>query len=168
MSDIVNVTRSTADAVQAMVTESFLANAKVDRIKSVLTADLAYNNTSDKIHYNIAHYFPVQLGDTIGDLIESKNQSIIYGGIPTQEKEYSSADEAISDLLEIIINYQDKLNKCAKLADGNMDTHVYSKLMSVIKKYDKLVEQGILLSDKSKLYKDDPSFDHDINKFWIL
>lgn len=164
----INITQGTSMAVQSMVKQSFICNAVVDRIKSVLGVDLAYNNTADKIHIGIAHIFPVKLGDTIGDILEGYNQSVIYGDIPTQSKEYNSAEEALVDLLEVVIDYQNELNMCAKISFENMDFHVFKPLLDLIGEYSNIVKQCILLVDKIKLYKDNPSFDSDIDKFWIL
>ena len=164
----INITQDTINAVQEMVKESFLANAKVDRLKSTLGVDLAYNNTANKIHLGIAHAFPVQLGDSLGDLLEGYNQSIVYGNIPIQDKTYDNAKDALDDLLEITLDYQNKLNKCAMIAFENSDIHTYSGIIEIIRGYSKIVEQCILLVDKINLYKEDPSFDHDIDKFWIL
>lgn len=164
----INITQRTIEAVQEMIRESFLANAKVDRLKSTLGVDLAYNNTANKIHLGIAHAFSVQFGDALGDLIEGYNQSVIYGNIPLQNRTYLNAKEALDDLLEIVLDYQNKLNKCAVIAFENMDMHTYSEIINIVNGYSKIVEQCILLVDKINLYKEDPSFDHNIDKFWIL
>lgn len=164
----INITQETINAVQEIVRESFLCNAKIDRLKSTLGVDLAYNNTANKIHLNIAHHFPIQEGDVLGDLLEGYNQSVVYGNIPIQNRTYLSAKEALDDLLETVLDYQNKLNKCAMIAFENMDTHTYKGILNVIDGYSKIVEQCILLVDKINLYKEDPSFDHDIDKFWIL
>lgn len=164
----INITQETINAVQEMVKESFLCNAKIDRLKSSLGVDLAYNNTANKIHLGIAHAFPIQLGDSLGDLIEGYNQAVVYGNIPIQNRTYFSAKDALSDLLEIVLDYQNKLNKCSMIAFENMDIHTYSGLLDIVKGYSPIVEQCILLVDKINLYKEDPSFDHDIDKFWIL
>lgn len=164
----INITQATIDAIQEMIVESFRCNAMVDRLKSTLGVDLAYNNTSNKIHLGIAHAFPVQLGDSLGDLLEGYNQSVVYGNIPIQDKTYDTVKDALDDLLDIVVNYQNKLNKCSMIAFENMDIHTYSGLLDIIKGYSPIVEQCILLVDKINLYKEDPSFDHDIDKFWIL
>ena len=164
----INITQPTIDAIQEMIRESFICNAKIDRLKSTLGVDLAYNNTANKIHLDIAHAFPVQLGDSLGDLIEGYNQSVVYGNIPIQDKTYVNAKDALDDLLDIVIDYQNKLNKCTMVAFENVDIHTYGGLIDIVKGYSKIVEQCILLVDKINLYKEDPSFDHDIDKFWIL
>ena len=52
---------------------------------------------------------------------------------------------------------------------NNDDVHVYADLIDLLKDYNKIVEQTILLEDKLKLYGDDmASYDVHINEFWIL
>ena len=164
----INITQSTIKAIQEMTREAFCCNAKVDRLKSVVGVNLAYNNTANKIHLGIAHAFPVQLGDALGDLIEGYNESVLYGDIPKQDKIYTNIKDALEDLLDIVIDYQNKLNKCTMIAFENMDIHTYSGLLEIVKGYSPIVEQCILLVDKINLYGIDPSFDNDIDKFWIL
>jgi len=164
----VNTTQETINAIQEMVRESFLCNAKLDRLKSTLSVDWAYNNTANKIHLAISHFFPIELGDALGDTSEGHNQSIIYGDIPIQNKTYSSVSEILNDLSETLIDYQNKLNMCAKISFDNMDLHVFSRMLPLIRKFDKIVEQSILLVDKINLYGTDPSFDSNIETFWLL
>lgn len=164
----INITQQTIDAIQEMVRQSFLCNAQIDRIKSVIGVNLAYNNTANKIHIGIAHAFPVQLGDSLGDLIEGYNESVLYGDIPKQDKIYTNVKDALYDLLDIVLDYQNKLNKCAMIAFENMDIHTYSGLLNIVNGYSPIVEQCILLVDKINLYGDSPNFDNDINNFWNL
>ena len=164
----INITQQTIDAIQEMVRQSFLCNAQIDRIKSVIGVNLAYNNTANKIHIGIAHAFPVQLGDSLGDLIEGYNESVLYGDIPKQDKIYTNVKDALYDLLDIVLDYQNKLNKCAMIAFENMDIHTYSGLLNIVNGYSPIVEQCILLVDKINLYGDSPNFDSDIDNFWNL
>jgi len=55
-------------------------------------------------------------------------------------------------------------------AQNNKDCHVYSDLIELLRQYNQIVEQTILLVDKMELYKDDmASFDaHIKDNFWIL
>ena len=51
------VTNETIAALQEMVTESFIMTARIDRLQSVLDADLSYNQTSLLIHNGMAHRY---------------------------------------------------------------------------------------------------------------
>ena len=166
---MINVTRETQDAVQEMVHESFIANSKVDRMKSVLGTKLAYNKTSDLIHLNIAHAFAGAFGDGLGDLLEHYNIPIVYGNIPVADEDYNTPKDVLESLLSLCIDYQNKLNMCAKIARDQMDTHIYEGLLDIIGEFDKIVTQVILLNDKIELYNGDPSYDaHVEDTFWIL
>ena len=164
---MINITEATKVAVQEMVTESFKCNAKVDRMKSVLATKFAYNQTANLIHLDIAHKFPLD-GDTLGDLLEGHNISIIYGGIQVESRDYLSVSEILNDLLSMVYEYQNELNMCAKISMDNMDLHVYQGVLSLIGRFNKTVEQCILLVDKINLYGESPSFDADVEKFWNL
>lgn len=163
-----NITPETIVAIQEMVKTSFTFNAITDRAKSILSAKFAYNQTGDKIHLEIGHKYPIEYADNLGDLIEAHNVPIVYGDIPIQNTDYSSVKELLESLLEGSYEYQNKLNMCAKIAFENMDLHVYQGILPLIEMYNKIVEQYILLVDKINLYGDNPSFDTDIESFWIL
>lgn len=164
----INITQNTISAVQSMVHESFIANSKVDRMKSVLGVDLAFNKMSEKIHLGIAHYFSGHMGDGLGDLLEGYNQSILYGDIEKAHEDYFSVDGILNALLDLCIDYQNKLNECARIARENMDLHIYKGLMDLVEDFSKVVQQCILLVDKSKIFKDNPTFDNFVDDFWIL
>ncbi|MEG0899398.1 MAG: hypothetical protein RSD67_02445 [Oscillospiraceae bacterium] len=164
-----NITYETQVAVQEMVRESFIANSKVDRMKSVLGTTLAYNKTSDLIHLGIAHAFSVHFGDGLGDLLEHYNISIIYGDIPLADKTYATVKDVIFDLFEVCTEYQNKLNMCAKVANDNMDTHIYIGLLDLIDDFDEIMTQVILLKDKIEIYNENVAYDAHISEnFWLL
>ena len=62
------VTNETIAALQEMVTESFIMNARIDRMQSVLDADLSYNQTSFLIHNGMAHRYSGYFADEVADL----------------------------------------------------------------------------------------------------
>lgn len=165
-----NVTKETKEAVQLLISQSYINNAKIDRMKSVLLADLAYNETSDVVHKYIAHYFSNGIGDDLSEkCLERYNISVIFGGIPVMDKQYSSVEEVLNELLEIVIDFQNQLSMCIKIAMENMDKQIATDLLSFNVGYNNIVDQCILLVDKIKLYKDNPSFDaHLKDHFFIL
>lgn len=164
----VNITQATIDAVQSMVHESFVANSKVDRMKSVLGVDFAFNKMANKIHHDIAHYFAGHMGDGLGDLLEGYNENVLYGDVPYANEDFRNVDELLKSLLDLCINYQDKLNECSRIARDQMDIHIYTGIMDLVNDFSKIVQQCILLVDKSKLFKDNPTFDNFVDDFWIL
>lgn len=163
-----NITQPTKDVVMEMVHECFVANSKVDRMQSILNAKFAYIDTANLIHHDIAHAYSGTFGDGIAETIEKYNIPIEYGNIPHATEDYESVERVITALLDLVIDFQNKLNQCTKITMDNMDLHVYSELLELIEKHNKIVEQVILLNDKIKLYKDNPAFDVHINHFWFL
>lgn len=165
-----NVTPKTIDAVQEMVDESFKMTAKIDRMQSILSVKFAMNNTSDLIHHGMAHAYSGKFGDDIASTIEKYNIDIKYGDIQREETDYESIEVILSELMDSTIDYQNKLNMCAKIAFDEMDLHVYTDLVEIIKEHNKIVSQAILLKDKTLLYKGNyASYDAHIKSyFWNL
>lgn len=165
-----NITAPTKSAVQELITQCYIDNARIDRMKSVLLADLSYNETADVVHKYIAHYFSNGIGDDLSEkCLERYNISVVFGGIPVMDKQYNTVEEALNELLEIVIDFQNQLSMCIKIAMENMDKQIASDLLSFNVYYNNIVDQCILLVDKIKLYKDNPSFDaHLKDHFFIL
>ena len=164
------ITQKTAEALQEMIDESFLMTAKIDRMQSVLDADLAYNNTARLIHHGMAHKYSGFFADEIGNLgLQGYDISVKYGNIPRIDKNYSSAKEVIYDLKNNVLNYQQMLNGCVKVIIENMDYEVLADMIPIMREHNQIVRQVILMCNKIDIYGKDPAFDQHITTgFWIL
>ena len=166
---MINVTHATHMAVQELISLSYVDNARIDRMKSVLVADLSYNETSDVVHKFIAHYFSNGIGDALSEqCLERYNISVIFGDIPRMDKVYSSVEEVLDELLELVTDYQNALSKCIAIAVENEDRNISSDLLEFMRDYNQIVDQCILMVDKIRLYKDNPSFDAHIKQHFFL
>lgn len=167
---MLNVTENTINALQEMIDNSFIMTARIDRMQSVLDADFAYNNTAKLIHEHMAHKYSGYFGDMIADLgLQGYDVSVKYGKVPDMAQSYESVIALLHELLDKVIDYQNSLNMCYKVAIDNMDIHVAMDLVDIIKEHNKVVRQMVLLCNKIDLYKDNPSFDSHIKEnFWIL
>lgn len=166
---MINVTHETHLAVQELISLSYVTNARIDRMKSVLVADLSYNETSDIVHQFIAHYFSNGIGDALSEkCLERYNISVIFGDIPRMDKVYNSVEEVLVELLDITTYYQNALSGCIKIAVENDDRNISSDLINFMQDYNQIVDQCILMVDKIKLYKDNPSFDAHIKDHFFL
>lgn len=164
-----NLTQKTISALQEMVTESFIMTAFVDRVQSVLSVKFVCNQSGDLVHHEIAHRYSGVFADKIAEILQSYNIDVKYGNIPSMDDDYTSVADIIHKLNEKVIDYQNALNMCYKIALDGMDIHVSSELIDIITEHNKVVSQTILLSDKIDLYGDNiTAFDHDIKDFWIL
>ena len=165
-----NVTEKTIEALYALITECFKQNRFLDRFVSVLGVEFACNQAANLIHHNIAHYFPV-LSDNVGErTLERYNITVKYGATPAGEQEYTSVTEMMQILEDDMIAFQNIYMGVMKIAWNNDDLQVYTDLGDLLEGVNRMVEQAILLNDKIKYYGEDKimSFDHDIDKFWIL
>ena len=164
------VTNETITALQEMVTESFIMTARIDRMQSVLDADLSYNQTSLLIHHGMAHRYSGYFADEVADLgLQGYDISVNYGDVPTMNKSYSSVKELLYELRDYVVEYQTELNGCYKIAFNNNDFHICADLIDIIKDHNNVVRQMILLCNKIDIYGDNPSFDaHIKDNFWIL
>ena len=164
-----NVSQQTIDALYEVINQCFQFNRFCDSLVSVLGVKFAMNNSSDKIHHSICHYTP-SLSDSIGETcLERYNIIVEYGETRRERSNYTSVIEIISTLETRLIEFQNMYIGAMKIAFDNNDLHIYSELSKNIEDLSKIVGQSILLKDKIGFYGDDVmSFDHDIDKFWIL
>lgn len=164
---IVNISDETVSAIQELVHDAFDTNSILDRVKTELNTTLAFPITGNLVHM-LAHKYSLDIGDGVGDLIEAKNEPVNYGGISTHEEFYTNVEEAMQKVLDVTVNYQNELNKCAKIAFDNMDIHVFEGLSKIIELNDKYVEQAILWMDIVKRYGSNPSLDVHMKDYDIL
>lgn len=164
-----NVQQGTIDALYSLIGSCFKMNRFLDRQVSVLGVDLVCNHSSGLIHQNIAHYYP-QLSDKIGELcLERYNINVEYEATPEGKDNYYTVADLIQKMEDKVIEFQNMFMGACKVAFDNGDIQIYSDLMDLLKDYNKIVEQVILLNDKIKAYGSNVmAFDHDIDTFWVL
>ncbi len=165
-----NIMSSTVEALQEMVHESFVMTSLIDRMQSVLDAELSYNNTASLLHHGMAHRYSGYFADMIAEMgLQGYDISVQYGNVPLMTKSYSTVRELLYELKDKIFVYQNKLNGCYKIAFENDDFHIVVDLQKIISEHNQIVKQIILLCNKIDMYNDNPSFDaHIKDHFWIL
>lgn len=164
-----NVSKQTIDALYEVINQCFQMNRFCDSMVSVLGVNFAMNNTSGKIHESICHYFP-SLSDACGEsCLERYNIIVEYGETKKERSDYKSVSEMIAILETRVVEFQNMFIGAMKVAFENNDLHVYTELSKQLEQLNKIVGQVILLKDKSDFYGEyTMSFDHDIDKFWVL
>lgn len=164
------ITQVTQFTVQELISLTYINNARIDRMKSVLLAKFSYNETADIVHEFIAHYFSNGIGDALSEkCLERYNIPVVFGGIPRMDKEYGSVREILEELLTLAVDYQNALSKCIAVAIENNDRNISADLIDFMEDYNLIVDQCILLKDKIDLYGDNPSFDAHLKEhFFIL
>ena len=163
------VSENTIQAVTELIKKCFEENRAFDRMVSVLGVDFACSNSAELIHKNIAHAFPALADDFGARCLERYNISVKYGATPAAEENYNSVEEIIARMKARSIEFQIAIMGACKISCDNNDIHVYSDLIEILRGYNNIVEQLILLHDKIKAYGSNAmAFDHDISTFWIL
>ena len=154
-----NIEQKTIDIIQTLVHDAFDMNSKLDAIKTELTTDLAFPITGNLVHM-LGHKYPIQIGDTLGDILEGRNQRVNYGNIPQYNEVFMSVEEAMTYLHDNVIVYQNELNKGAKdILTETYDMDAYDGVMSVVNEHKKYVDQVIQWKDIVDRYGDEPSLD---------
>ena len=164
------VSKNTQDALMEIIKQCFVENRKFDRMVSVLGVKFAMNQTADRIHHGIAHWFPA-FSDLIGQrTLERYNITVIYGETPSGTEDYDRASDIIAEVERRVIDFQMMFMGVCKIALDNNDIHVYADLMDMMEDVNEVVEQVILLNDKMGIYGDERigAYDHDVPDFWIL
>lgn len=165
-----NVSDETVVYLYELISECFSLNRKLDRQVSVLGTKFAMNNTANLCHQGFAHLFP-QLADEIGEkCLERYNITVEYGFTQEAKSDYSTISEIIYLMNDEIIEFQNMLMGAIKFSYENNDIQIYSDLLDILRNYNKIVEQSILLVDKVELYGDNMAdYDNHIKEsFWIL
>ena len=141
------IEQRTIDIVQKLVHDAFDENSTLDRVKTVMTTTLAFPITSNLVHM-LAHKYPIQIADTLGDILENRNQGVNYGGIPDHKEDYNSVKDAITKVHDSVIEYQMKLNQAAKdIMNDTLDMDAYKVVIDVIEEHRKYVDQVIQWKD---------------------
>ena len=163
------VSIKTQEAVMALIAKCFEENRWADRAVSVLGVKFACNQSSKLLHQYVAHLYP-DISDQLGEkCLERYNISVVYGETPKGAEEYNNVSAIINGFRDRAIDFQSMLIAASKIAFAQDDIHVFSDIIDILKDFNKVVEQLILLSDKIGFYGSDAmSFDHDITDFWIL
>lgn len=159
----------TIQSIYLLISECFKMNRKLDRQVSVLGVNFAMNNTADLCHEGIAHYFP-SLSDKIAEkCLERYNIAVEYGETPSGAESYDSPLEIIDSMHESVVDFQTMFMGVIDIAYKNKDIQVFTDLLDLLKDYNNIVEQVILLKDKIHVYENMQSFDAHIKEhFWIL
>lgn len=165
-----NVSDRTIEVLYELIGACFRENRAFDRKVSVLNTKFAMNNTAELCHKGIAHYFP-SLADIIGEkCLERYNIDVKYEATPEGVEDYNNPKDIIYSMRDRTLEFQNMFMGCIMIVQQNQDIQCYVDLLDMLKEYNKIVEQTILMVDKLELYGDGmASYDAHIKEhFWIL
>lgn len=157
--------------LEKIISHCFYANRMLDRICSVLSVKMVMPKTSNILHHNLAHRYPV-LADVISDYMDGRDCSTIYEETPIGNQEYETYLDCFNKILEINLDFEKIIKESIELAEKTKDytTKVYLEkyLLDIIP----ITQDILLLIDKAEMYGTSSlstmKFDHDISAFDVF
>lgn len=162
------ISNKTEIALQELINQCFQCNREADRMVSILGVNCVCPQISKLLHQKVAHYYP-NVADIIGEkTLERYNISVKYGSTNEPKNYPYDVKEICNQFMLMVLDFQSMLIATLKISQEENDIHVYADLLHILEQYNEIVEQLILLVDKSNQYTDMMAFDHDVLDFWIL
>lgn len=155
-------------SLEKIVSHCFYCNRIADRICSILSVKFVMPITSNIIHENVAHLYPL-LADNISGYMDSRDCTIIYGETPKGNQEYDSAIECFNKLLEVQLQLENLTKESIAMANKENDYTTKVLLDSFLLRLIPLTSDLLTLVDKAELYSDSSmgmmKLDHDVPSF---
>ena len=163
------ISPNTNEQLNKIIAKMFHLNRILDRIVSVMSVKFACVKSSNIIHLQFAHKFPL-LADQISEIQDSFNVVTDYLETPTDISDYHSLLEMFEKVLDNVIEANDLICGAIEIADEQKDINVKSSLQTFLATiFINYIKQSIVLRDKAKMYGNDIlNFDRDIDTFFTL
>lgn len=163
------ISPKTNEQLTLIVGQCYKLNRVLDRIISVMSVNFSCVKSSDILHLQFSHKFPL-LADFFYDIQSSFNVLTDYPSTIADSSNYSSLEEIFQKVLDEVIELNDLITGCIVICHEESDFNVKSSLENFLANtFIKYIQQSIILRDKAKLYGEDVlGFDRDIKKFFIL
>ena len=83
------ISKKMKESLEKIISHCFYNNRMLDRICSILSVTFVMPITSNILHHNLAHLYPL-LADKISDYMDSRDCTTIYGETPTGDQDYDT------------------------------------------------------------------------------
>ncbi len=161
------ISEKVATMLEGIMGACFEGNRVHDRAKAALAVDFVMPSTSNWLHYNVAHKYPV-LADEVADYMENRNHSEKYPATPAGNIEYNTSHEVFEGLLSFYKQFEQLIKDGIAIADAEGDRVTVKFLDKFLLEQVAYTNVGLTLCDLSEQYGDEPKdnmqFDMDINK----
>lgn len=163
------ISDKTNNQLNLIVQSMFGLNRVIDRIVSVMSVDFSCVQSSNLLHLQYAHKFPL-LADFFSEIQDSYNIKTDYLETPRDNSNYNNLLEMFQKVLDKVLDANKLINDCIEICIEEGDYNVKSSLEKFLADiYIHYIKQSIILRDKAKLYKDDVlRFDKDFPIFFII
>ena len=158
-------------SLEKIISHCFYGNRMLDRICSVLSVTFVMPITSNLIHLNLAHRYPI-LADAISDYMDGRDCTTIYGETPRGDQDYDTALDCFNKILEINLELESLVKDTISLAQQTNDYTTKVYLEDYLKNLIPITQDILLLVDKAEMYGDSDAnmmkFDNDIISFGLF
>nr|DAJ38998.1 MAG TPA: Ferritin-like protein [Caudoviricetes sp.] len=158
-------------SLEKIISHCFYCNRLVDRMCSILSVTFVMPKTSNLIHHNLAHYYPV-LADKISDYMDSRDCTVIYDETPRGDQDYDTVLDCFNKMLEINLNFESYIKDAIKLAQDTNDYTTKVYLEKYLEKIIPITKDILTLVGKAEMYGDSNNgmmkFDDNITDFGIF
>lgn len=158
-------------SLEKIISHCFYNNRILDRMCSILSVTFVMPITSNILHHNLAHLYPL-LADDISDYMDSRDCTTIYGETPVGDQEYDTVLDCFNKILEINLHLESLIKESIILAQSINDYSTKVYLERFLLKILPITKDILLLLDKAEMYGDSDislmKLDHDIVSFDIF
>lgn len=158
-------------SLEKIISHCFYNNRILDRMCSILSVTFVMPITSNILHHNLAHLYPL-LADDISDYMDSRDCTTIYGETPIGDQEYDTVLDCFNKILEINLRLESLIKESIVLAQSINDYSTKVYLERFLLKILPITKDILLLLDKAEMYGNSDmslmKLDHDIVSFGIF
>lgn len=158
-------------SLEKIISHCFYNNRILDRMCSILSVTFVMPITSNILHHNLAHLYPL-LADDISDYMDSRDCTTIYGETPIGDQEYDTVLDCFNKILEINLRLESLIKESIVLAQSINDYSTKVYLERFLLKILPITKDILLLIDKAEMYGNSDmslmKLDHDIVSFDIF
>ena len=158
-------------SLEKIISHCFYNNRILDRMCSILSVTFVMPITSNILHHNLAHLYPL-LADDISDYMDSRDCTTIYGETPIGDQEYDTVLDCFNKILEINLRLESLIKESIVLAQSINDYSTKVYLEKFLLKILPITKDILLLLDKAEMYGNSDmslmKLDHDIVSFDIF
>lgn len=158
-------------SLEKIISHCFYNNRILDRMCSILSVTFVMPITSNILHHNLAHLYPL-LADDISDYMDSRDCTTIYGETPVGDQEYDTVLDCFNKILEINLHLESLIKESIVLAQSINDYSTKVYLERFLLKILPITKDILLLIDKAEMYGNSDmslmKLDHDIVSFDIF
>lgn len=163
------ITLKVKQGLEEIISKCFHANRILDRISSVLSVTFVMPNTSNIVHHNLAHLYPL-LADDVSNYMDDRDCTTIYGETVKGDQEYDNYVECFKTMLEINLELESLIKDAIIVSQDEFDYTTKVFLESFLLKIIPVTQKILLLTDKAEMYgeskNDSMKFDYDIQNWF--